>query len=77
LSDKGNGGDGESCAEGLPRLVTDVHTTGATDPDVTATTCDPGTAHRACSPLHGSAPVEGLEGTIEYGEHHATAAQGV
>jgi hypothetical protein len=28
----------ESCDEGLPRLVTDVHTTGATDPDVTATT---------------------------------------
>jgi transposase len=28
----------ESCDEGLPHLVTDVHTTGATDPDVTATT---------------------------------------
>jgi hypothetical protein len=28
----------ESCDEGLPHVVTDVHTTGATDPDVTATT---------------------------------------
>ncbi|WP_329370207.1 hypothetical protein [Streptomyces sp. NBC_01483] len=28
----------ESCDEGLPHVVTDVHTTGATGPDVTATT---------------------------------------
>jgi transposase len=28
----------ESCDEGLPHLLTDVHTTGATDPDVAATT---------------------------------------
>jgi hypothetical protein len=49
-STKGRGGDDdlewvgakaqltESCDEDLPHLITDVHTTAATDPDVTATT---------------------------------------